>query len=109
MIIRKFAAKSAKGGKLTRVWLEESTNNRWLSDHGFIRGEKYKLIQGDDSLTILLDCEGSKVVSGKDTRSLFDITKKRENHVPCFYPDVPKTLIAEIEHGKIVIKCKEEN
>tara|TARA_R110000824_G_scaffold367079_1_gene556183 strand:+ start:1125 stop:1454 length:330 start_codon:yes stop_codon:yes gene_type:complete len=109
MIIREFAAKSHKQGKLTRVWLEESKNNTWLSDHGFIRGEKYKLIQGDDSLTILLDCEGSKIVSGKDTRSLFDITKKRENHVPCFYPDVPKTLIATIEVGKIVITCKEEN
>mgnify|MGYP003656732922 CR=1 FL=1 len=72
MIIREFAAKSHKQGKLTRVWLEESKNNTWLSDHGFIRGEKYKLIQGDDSLTILLDCEGSKIVSGKDTRSLFD-------------------------------------
>ena len=92
MIVKEFATKTndrknSKGEivEKTRVWIEESENNRFLTDNGL------------------------KVVAGKGTRSLFDIVRNRSQLPECMHPSKNKTLQATIEVGKIVITCKEEN
>lgn len=115
MIIREFATKTndrknSKGEivEKTRIWIEESENNRFLTDNGLIRGERVSITIDleKDTITILLDEKGSKVVAGKGTRSLFDIVRNRSQIPECMHPSKNKTLQATIEFGKIVITCK---
>ena len=95
-----------------RVWLEESTNNRFLSDAGFKRGAAVEIVidKGENSIsgeiTIKLSETGNKKVAGKADRALFDITRNSDQMPPEFHPKNNSTLIATIEYGLITIKAK---
>ena len=96
-----------------RVWLEESTNNRFLSDNGFKRGAAVDIVTMLDRIDILLlpdqigtyKPEGKRAkVAGKDDRSLFDITRNANQMPESFHPKNNARLVANIEFGIITIK-----
>ena len=98
-----------------RVWLEESTNNRFLSDAGFKRGAAVDIAIFDDNIRIALidDDANANVgkrakVAGKADRALFDITRNSDQMPAAFHPKNNSTLIAHIETGliRITIKAK---
>ena len=98
-----------------RVWLEESTNNRFLSDNGFKRGAAVDIVTMLDRIDILLlpdpigtyKPEGKKAkVAGKVDRSLFDITRNANQMPESFHPNYASRLIASVEWGQIIIKAK---
>ena len=102
-----------------RVWLEESTNNRFLSDAGFTRGTPVYLHILKDQIIIAsaittdltepLARGGKKVkVAGKADRALFDITRNADQMPEPFHPENNSRLIATIESGVITIKVKGE-
>jgi len=99
-----------------RVWLEESTNNRFLSDAGFTRGTpvylhilKDQIIIASAITTDLMGTEGKKVkVAGKADRALFDITRNADQMPESFHPKNNSRLIATIIYGWIIIKVKGE-
>ena len=95
-----------------RVWLEESTNNRFLSDAGFTRGTPVYLHILKDQIIITTDLmrtEGKKVkVAGKADRALFDITRNADQMPESFHPKNNSRLVATIESGVITIKVKGE-
>ena len=96
-----------------RVWLEESTNNRFLSDNGFKRGAAVDIVTMLDRIDILLlpdpigtyKPEGKRAkVAGKDDRSLFDITRNANQMPESFHPKNNARLVAIVEYGIIIIK-----
>ena len=99
-----------------RVWLEESTNNRFLSDNGFTRGASVDIfiLTGIENILIRLvnDSDthnsGAKkaIVAGKKDRSLFDITRNADQMPESFHPKNNSRLVATIEYGLITIKTK---
>jgi hypothetical protein len=95
-----------------RVWLEESTNNRFLSDAGFKRGAAVEIVidKGDNSIsgeiTIKLSETGNKKVAGKADRALFDITRNSDQMPATFHPKNNPTLVAYVQTGLITIKVK---
>ena len=97
-----------------RVWLEESNNNRFLSDNGFKRGAAVDIVTLNNRIDILLlpdpigtyKPEGKKAkVAGKDDRSLFDITRNANQMPESFHPKNNARLVANIEYGIITIKA----
>ncbi len=104
----------------TRVWLEESTNNRFLSDAGFTRGTPVYIFTHDDQITIIVNTsihierhrrlaktEGKRAkVAGKADRSLFDITRNRDQMPEAFHPENNARLVAIVESGFITITTK---
>ena len=105
-----------------RVWLEESKNNRFLSDAGFIRGAAVDITinwkkeildpNGPDRINIrLLPPEelaaGKRTkVAGKADRSLFDITRNSDQMPAAFHPKNNARLVANVERGFITITAK---
>jgi len=98
-----------------RVWLEESTNNRFLSDAGFKRGAPVVIVILPDLISIVLLPENESVdisigkrakVAGKADRALFDITRNSDQMPAAFHPKNNSKLIATIETGLITIKAK---
>ena len=96
-----------------RVWLEESTNNRFLSDAGFKRGAPVEIVIDTDSISIYLrfvddaPLLGKRAkVAGKADRALFDITRNSDQMPAAFHPKNNSKLIATIEYGLITIKVK---
>ena len=107
-----------------RVWLEESTNNRFLSDAGFKRGAAVQIVILDESIRIsLIDDQTAKAekynltvipiiigkrakVAGKADRALFDITRNSDQMPAAFHPKNNSKLIATITTGLITIKAK---
>ena len=98
-----------------RVWLEESTNNRFLSDAGFKRGQIVEIHTFLKSEKIMImrinDPAGSAVgkrakVAGKADRALFDITRNSDQMPAAFHPKNNSKLIATIEDGLITIEAK---
>ena len=101
-----------------RVWLEESTNNRFLSDHGFKRGAPVDIVTKNNSIqiTLIIDNEANAAayepegkrakVAGKDDRSLFDITRNANQMPESFHPEYASRLIASVKWGQIIIKAK---
>ena len=98
-----------------RVWLEESTNNRFLSDAGFKRGQIVEIHTFLKSEKIMImrinDPAGSAVgkrakVAGKADRALFDITRNSDQMPAAFHPKNNSKLIATIEAGLITIQAK---
>ena len=95
-----------------RVWLEESTNNRFLSDAGFKRGAPVQIVidKGENSIsgeiTIQLSETGNKKVAGKADRALFDITRNSDQMPAAFHPKNNSKLIAYVKTGLIYIKAK---
>ena len=108
-----------------RVWLEESTNNRFLSDNGCKRGAPVKIITLTNSIMIFAQSvrdifnehielaeKYGKVkkakVAGKDNRALFDITRNTDQMPESFHPKNNARLVASIGDGFITIKVKGE-
>ena len=100
-----------------RVWLEESTNNRFLSDNGFKRGAAVDIVTMLDRIDILLlpdpigtyKPEGKRAkVAGKDDRSLFDITRNANQMPESFHPKNNARLGADVEYVIITIKVAGE-
>ena len=111
-----------------RVWLEESTNNRFLSDAGFKRGAAVQIVidKGEISIALLpehaqhftgrlmnhrnesVDISIGKraKVAGKADRALFDITRNSDQMPAAFHPKNNSKLIATITTGLITIKAK---
>ena len=98
-----------------RVWLEESNNNRFLSDHGFKRGAPVDIVTKKNSIHITLISgneaaykpEGIRAkVAGKVDRSLFDITRNSDQLPAAFHPNYASRLIASVKWGQIIIKAK---
>ena len=105
-----------------RVWLEESKNNRFLSDAGFVRGAAVDITinwkkeildpNGPDRINIrLLPPEelaaGKRAkVAGKADRSLFDITRNSDQMPAAFHPKNNARLVANVEFGFITITAK---
>ena len=105
-----------------RVWLEESKNNRFLSDAGFVRGAAVDITinwkkeildpNGPDRINIrLLPPEelaaGKRAkVAGKADRSLFDITRNSDQMPAAFHPKNNARLVAIVERGFITIRAK---
>ena len=95
-----------------RVWLEESTNNRFLSDAGFKRGAAVEIVidKGEETIsgaiTIKLSKTGNKKVAGKADRALFDITRNSDQMPPEFHPKNNSKLVAYVKDGLIWIKVK---
>ena len=103
-----------------RVLLEESTNNRFLSDAGFKRGaivniwiENFHTGFDDTEMVIKLvsdtsaDPIGKRAkVAGKADRALFDITRNTNQMPIAFHPKLNSKLIATITTGLITIKVK---
>ena len=98
-----------------RVWLEESNNNRFLSDHGFKRGAPVDIVTKKNSIHITLISgneeaykpEGKRAkVAGKVDRSLFDITRNSDQLPAAFHPNYASRLIASVKWGQIIIKAK---
>ncbi len=98
-----------------RVWLEESTNNRFLSDAGFKRGaivEIHTFLKSEKIMIMRInDPAGSAVgkrakVAGKADRALFDITRNSDQMPAAFHPKNNSKLIATIEAGLITIQAK---
>lgn len=108
-----------------RVWLEESTNNRFLSDAGFKRGAAVQILILDESIRIsLIDDQTAKAekynltvipiiigkrakVAGKADRALFDITRNSDQMPAAFHPKNNSTLVAYVQTGLITIKVKD--
>ena len=61
-----------------RIWLEESINNRYLSDNGFVKGSRFDLAIGSNGIALVLNDQGKHKVSGKGDRSIIDIVRKAE-------------------------------
>ena len=68
-----------------RIWLEESINNRYLSDNGFVKGSRFNVVidrwpqsLGHHHILLKLDDQGKHKVSGKGDRSIIDIVRKAE-------------------------------
>ena len=108
-----------------RVWIEESTNNRFLSDNGFTRGTPVDIHIQEDSILIENSEEhlanrfsgsvswdtarGKQAkVAGKADRALFDITRNADQMPESFHPKNNSRLVATIEYGLITIKVKGE-
>ena len=105
-----------------RVWLEESKNNRFLSDAGFIRGAAVdiEIDQEINEISIsLLHTESGRYwygtteprgkrakVAGKADRSLFDITRNSDQMPAAFHPKNNARLVADVERGFITITAK---
>jgi len=106
-----------------RVWLEESTNNRFLSDAGFKRGAEVHIVvdQGENSIggeiSIYLNdvshisyeplsLRKRAKVAGKADRALFDITRNSDQMPAAFHPKNNSTLVAYVQTGLITIKVK---
>ena len=98
-----------------RVWLEESTNNRFLSDAGFKRGaivEIHTFLKTDTIIIMLITHPNLKAVgkrakvAGKADRALFDITRNSDQMPAAFHPKNNSKLIATIKTGLITIKVK---
>ena len=105
-----------------RVWLEESTNNRFLSDNGFTRGASVDIVIHSLGVSIALlpdpiidrktgintyIPEGKQaIVAGKTDRSLFDITRNADQMPESFHPKNNARLVATIEYGSIIIKVR---
>ena len=66
-----------------RIWLEESINNRYLSDNGFVKGSRFNMVIEQDLIVLVLDENGKHKVSGKGDRSIIDIVRKAEK-LPSF-------------------------
>ena len=103
-----------------RVWLEESKNNRFLSEAGFVRGAAVDIVinhepnvisSGMISIRLITD-ENQKImgkrakVAGKADRSLFDITRNSNQMPAAFHPKNNARLVANVERGFITIKAK---
>ena len=109
-----------------RVWLEESTNNKFLSDNGFKRGAPVQIFTFINSIMIVAINRGLPVpdasielaekygkvkkakVAGKDDRALFDIPRNTDQMPESFHPKNNARLVASIEYGIITIKAKGE-
>tara|TARA_R110002074_G_scaffold377077_1_gene554409 strand:- start:160 stop:561 length:402 start_codon:yes stop_codon:yes gene_type:complete len=109
-----------------RVWLEESTNNKFLSDNGFKRGVPVQIFTFINSIMIVAINRGLPVpdasielaekygkvkkakVAGKDDRALFDITRNTHQMPESFHPKNNARLVASISDGFITIKVKGE-
>ena len=96
-----------------RVWLEESTNNRFLSDAGFKRGAPVEIVIDTDSISIYLrfvedaPLLGKRAkVAGKADRALFDITRNSDQMPAAFHPKNNSTLVTYVQTGLITIKVK---
>ena len=98
-----------------RVWLEESTNNRFLSDAGFKRGaivEINTFLKTDTIMIMLINDPTLKAVgkrakvAGKADKALFDITRNSDQMPVQFHPKNNSKLIAYVETGLITIKVK---
>ena len=106
-----------------RVWLEESKNNRFLSDAGFIRGaavdilidhEHHNFNENADiadgqiliSLRPIMAAGTRAKVAGKADRSLFDITRNSDQMPAAFHPKNNARLVANVERGFITITAK---
>ena len=98
-----------------RVWLEESTNNRFLSDAGFKRGaivEINTFLKTDTIMIMLINDPTLKAVgkrakvAGKADKALFDITRNSDQMPAAFHPKNNSKLIAYVETGLITIKVK---
>ena len=103
-----------------RVWLEESTNNRFLSDAGFKRGAPVEINTFLNNGKIMIQLANNKTdtiaeskiyakrakVAGKADRALFDITRNSDQMPAAFHPKNNSKLIATIEYGLITIKAK---
>ena len=101
-----------------RVWLEESNNNRFLSDNGFKRGAPVDIVTKKNSIHITLIVgneaaykpKGKRAkVAGKADRALFDITRNANQLPAAFHPKNNARLIADVEYGIITITVKEVN
>ena len=105
-----------------RVWLEESTNNRFLSDAGFKRGAAVQILidKGENSIggEISIYLSGVTIppysanyknakVAGKADRALFDITRNSDQMPDAFHPKNNSTLVAYVQTGLITIKVKD--
>ena len=66
-----------------RIWLEESINNRYLSDNGFVKGSRFNMVIEENHIVLMLDENGKHKVSGKGDRSIIDIVRKAEK-LPSF-------------------------
>ena len=103
-----------------RVWLEESTNNRFLSDAGFKRGAPVEIHTFLNNGKIMIQLANNKTdktaewklyakrakVAGKADRALFDITRNTDQMPAAFHPKNNSKLIAYVETGLITIKVK---
>ena len=111
--------KNSKGVMVekVRVWLEESTNNRFLSDNGFTRGASVDIFVDNVNFNNILiqlvndndahHFAGKKaIVAGKTDRSLFDITRNADQMPESFHPKNNARLVATIEYGSIIIKVR---
>lgn len=58
-----------------RVWLEDSPNQPRLAQSGFVKGARYTRTIANGVITMRLDPEGKKKVSGKQ-RPIIDISAK---------------------------------
>jgi hypothetical protein len=90
----------------TRIWFEESKTNRFLTNHGFKRGESISIQYNNDQIIITLDEQGNKIVAGKADRSLFCIDRNRNAISQSFHPENNAFLIATVTQGRIEITCK---
>ena len=100
-----------------RVWLEESTNNRFLSDAGFKRGAAVEIVIDTESISIYgfgsikhygrlpMIAKRAKV-AGKADRALFDITRNSDQMPAAFHPKNNSKLIAYVQTGLITIEAK---
>ena len=76
-----------------RIWLEESINNRYLSDNGFVKGSRFDVAievktvsmgwAVDKRIALTLNENGKQKVSGNGDRSIIDIVRKAEK-LPIF-------------------------
>ncbi len=102
-----------------RVWLEESKNNRFLSDAGFVRGAAVDIFIDQEKSVITITLLNPKwmqsvgivigkraKVAGKADRSLFDITRNSDQMPAAFHPKNNARLVANIKFGHITITAK---
>ena len=97
-----------------RVWLEESKNNRFLSEAGFVRGAAVDIVVyyllNEITISPLKDWQqplGKRAkVAGKADRSLFDITRNSNQMPAAFHPKNNARLVANVERGFITITAK---
>jgi len=59
-----------------RIWLEDTANNARLSGSGFVKGARYDRIIKNGVITMTLNPEGKKKVSGKK-HPIIDISAKK--------------------------------
>ena len=98
------ATKENRGS--VRIWLEESINNRYLSDNGFVKGARFNMVierlrrpptksmgwTVEKRHTLTLNANGKHKVSGKGDRSIIDIVRKAEKLLPFVNPKFADTF-----------------